>query len=160
MVRDVKLGVLEKLPTNTPTTWLSRMVITAKSNGEPRRTVDYQPLNKYVQRQTFPMETPFQLASRIPPMSKKTVVDNWNGFHSVSLHPDDRHYTAFLAPSGRYQYKVAAQGNMVSGDALNERMDEIFTEFTDKEGGLLPGHLCQEQHRAEPRQVPVLSGYH
>ena len=70
LVRDVKLGVLEKLPTNTPTTWLSRMVITAKSNGEPRRTVDYQPLNKYVQRQTFPMETPFQLASRITPMSK------------------------------------------------------------------------------------------
>ena len=115
LVRDVKLGVLEKLPTNTPTIWLSRMVITAKSNGEPRRTVDYQPLIKYVQRQIFPMETPFQLASRIPPMSKKTVVDNWNGFHSVSLHLDDRHYTAFLAPTGRYQYKVAAQGNMVSG---------------------------------------------
>ena len=33
LLRDVKLGVLEKLPTNTPTTWLSRMVITAKSNG-------------------------------------------------------------------------------------------------------------------------------
>ena len=24
LVRDVKLGVLEKLPTNTPSTWLSR----------------------------------------------------------------------------------------------------------------------------------------
>ena len=36
LVRDVKLGVLEKLPT----TWLSCMVITAKSNGEPRRTVE------------------------------------------------------------------------------------------------------------------------
>ena len=132
LLRDVKLGVLEKLPTNTPTTWLSRMVITAKSNGEPRRTIDYQPLNKHVKRQTFPMETPFQLATRIPPMSKKTVVDNWNGFHSVSLHPDDRHYTAFLAPSGRYRYAVAAQGNMVSGDAFNERMDEIFSEFSDK----------------------------
>ena len=35
-VSDVKLGVLEKLPT----TWLSCMVITAKSNGEPRRTVE------------------------------------------------------------------------------------------------------------------------
>ena len=105
-----------KLPTNAPTTWLSRMVITAKSNSQPRRTVDYQPLNKYMQRQTFPMETPFQLASRIPPISKKNVVDNWNGFHSVSLHPDDRHYTAFPAPTGRYHYKVAAQGNMVSCD--------------------------------------------
>ena len=131
LVRDVNLGVLEKLPTNTPTTWLSRMVLTAKSNGDPRRTVDYQPLNKHVQRQTFPMVTPFQLASRIPPGAKKTVVDNWNGFHSVPLHEDDRHYTAFLTPDGRYQYKVAAQGNNVSGDGFNERMHEIFTDFKD-----------------------------
>ena len=31
--RDVRLGVLERVPENTPTTWLSRMVVTAKSNG-------------------------------------------------------------------------------------------------------------------------------
>lgn len=130
--RDVNLGVLEKLPTNTPTEWLSRMVVTAKSNGDPRRTVDYQKLNKYVKRQTFPLETPFQLATKIPPGAKKSVLDNWNGYHSVSLHEDDRHYTAFLAPNGRYCYKVAAQGSMVSGDAFNERMDEIFTDFQNK----------------------------
>ena len=130
--RDVNLGVLEKLPTNTPTEWLSRMVVTAKSNGDPRRTVDYQKLNKYVKRQTFPLETPFQLATKIPPGAKKTVLDNWNRFHSVFLHEDDRHYTAFLAPNGHYCYKVAAQGSMVSGDAFNEMMDDIFTEFQNK----------------------------
>ena len=130
--RDVKLGVLEKLPPNTPTTWLSRMVLTAKENGDPRRTVDYQQLNKHVKRQTFPLETPFQLATKIPPHSKKTVIDNWNGYHSVAIDEDDRKYTAFLAPSGRYRYRVCAQGNMVSGDAFNERMDEIFNEFQNK----------------------------
>ena len=108
------------------------MVLNAKSNGDLRRTLYYQPLNKHVQRQTFPMETPFQSASRIPPMSKKTAVDNWNGVHSVALHPDDRQYTAFLAPDGRYRYKVAAQGNLVSGDGFNERMEEIFREHRDK----------------------------
>ena len=107
--RDVKLGVLEKLPTNTPTEWLSRMVVTAKSNGDLIRTVDFQQLNKHVKRQTFPLETPFQLATKIPPGAKKTVIDNWNSYHSVSLHEDDRPYTAFLAPNGRYWYKVAAQ---------------------------------------------------
>ena len=163
-VRDVNLGVLEKLPTNTPNTWLSRMVLTSKSNGDPRRTVDYQPINKHVQRQIFPMETPFQLASRIPPGAKKTAVDNWNGFHSVSLHPDDWHYTAFLTQSGWYRYKVAAKGSMVSGDDFNERMDGIFTEFKDKvrcvEGGRLSQHLCQEQYRAQPLKVPVLPGHY
>ena len=85
-----------------------------------------------MKRQTFPLETPFQLATKIPPGAKKTVIDNWNSYHSVPLHEDDRPYTAFLAPNGRYWYKVAAQGNMVSGDAFNERMDEIFDEFHNK----------------------------
>ena len=129
--RDVALEVIEKVPPNTPTPWLSRMLVTAKSNGDPRRVVDYQQLNKHIKRQTFPLETPFQLASRIPPMAKKTVVDNWNGYHSVEVHPDDRHYTAFLSQHGRFQYRVAAQGNMVSGDAFNARMGEIFVDFND-----------------------------
>ena len=129
--RDVALGVIEKVPPNTPTPWLSRMLVTTKNNGDPRRVVDYQQLNKHIHRQTFPLETPFQLASKIPPLAKKTVVDNWNGYHSVEVHPDDRHYTAFLSQYGRFQYRVAAQGNMVSGDAFNARMGEIFVEFND-----------------------------
>lgn len=101
--RDVALGVLEKVPDNTPASWLSRMVITAKANGDPRRTIDYQPLNKHSLRQTFPVQFPFQLASQIPPNMKKSVVDCWNGYHSVSLHPEDRHYTTFLTEWGRYR---------------------------------------------------------
>ena len=39
--RDVAIGVLEKVPMNTQTTWLSRMVVTAKANEDHRRTVDF-----------------------------------------------------------------------------------------------------------------------
>ena len=89
--RDVRLGVLEKVPGNTPTTWLSRMVVTAKANGMPRRTVDMQPQNKASVRQTFPVESPFKLASRIPHEKKKSIVDAWNGYHSVKIEESDRH---------------------------------------------------------------------
>ena len=50
--RDVKLGVLEKVAPNTPVTWCSRMVVTAKSDSSPRCTVDLQPQNKHSVRQT------------------------------------------------------------------------------------------------------------
>ena len=79
--RDIRLGVLEKVPDNTPVTYLSRMVITAKSNGDPRRTIDFQSLNRNSSRQTFPVDSPFSLASRILSGKKKTVVDAWNGYH-------------------------------------------------------------------------------
>ena len=41
--RDVNIGVLEKVSPNTPVTWCSRMVVAAKSDGTPRRTVECGP---------------------------------------------------------------------------------------------------------------------
>ena len=37
--QDVSLGVLEPVPVGEPVTWCHRMVICAKKNGKPRRTV-------------------------------------------------------------------------------------------------------------------------
>ena len=89
----------------TTHTWPSRMVTTAKSNGDPRRTIDYQPLNKHSQRQTLPVQSPFQLASQVPSNMKKSVVDAWNGYHQISLHPDHMHYTTLPNKWGRYRYR-------------------------------------------------------
>ena len=107
--RDVALGVLEKVGPNTPVTWCSRMVVTSKADGTPRRTVDLQPQNKQSVRQTHHTSTPFKLAEQIPKGTKKSVTDAWNGYHSVPLCEEDRHITTFITPWGRYRYKVAPQ---------------------------------------------------
>ena len=49
------------------------------------------------------------------------------------MHPDYKHLTTFLTPWGRYRYKVAPQGHLVSGDGFNERYDSITSEFKRKE---------------------------
>lgn len=130
--RDVALGVLEKVGQNNPVTWCSRMVVTAKSDGTPRRTVDLQPQNKNSVRQTHHTSTPFRLAEQIPQNKKKTVTDAWNGYHSVPLCEEDRHITTFITPWGRYRYKVAPQGFLSSGDGYTQRFDSIIAEFKDK----------------------------
>ena len=40
------LRVLERPPPDEDSEWCFREVYTAKANGDPRRTVDYRPLNK------------------------------------------------------------------------------------------------------------------
>ena len=130
--RDVCIGVLEKVPLNTPVTWCCRMVIAPKSDLSPRRTVDFQPLNKHAKRQTHSVESPFHMAEKVPQNALKTVTDAWNGFHSIPLHPDDRHFTTFITPWGRYRYKVAPQGFLASGDAYNQRFDAIIADFSNK----------------------------
>ena len=83
--RDVKLGVIEPVPWGTPTTWCSRMVVVAKKDGTPRRTVNLQPLNAVSARQTHHTPSPFNQVSSIPHNMKKTVCDAWNGYHSVPI---------------------------------------------------------------------------
>ena len=130
--RDVRIGVLERVDPNTPTTWCSRMVVTCKADGSPRRTVDLQPQNRHSVRQTHHVPSPFHLADRVPQDTKKTVTDAWNGYHSVPICEEDRHITSFITPWGRYRYKVAPQGFIASGDAYNQRFDAIITDFKNK----------------------------
>ena len=130
--RDVRLGVLEKVGPNTPVTWCSRMVVAAKADLSPRRTVDLQHLNRHSVRQTHHVQSPFHLADRVPQHTIKTVTDAWNGYHSVPIHPDDRHLTTFITPWGRYRYRVAPQGFLASGDGYTQRFDAIIADFPDK----------------------------
>ena len=130
--RDVRIGVLERVDPNTPTTWCSRMVVTCKADGTPSRTIDLQPQNTHSVRQTHHVPSPFHLADRVPQHTKKTVTDAWNGYHSVPIYEEDRHITTFITPWGRYRYKVAPQGFVASGDAYNQRFDAIILDFKNK----------------------------
>jgi len=129
--QDVNLGVIEPVPIGEPVTWCHRMVVCAKKDGSPRRTVDFQSLNKYATRETHHTKSPFHQARSVPRDKKKTVFDCWNGYHSIPLHPDDRHFTTFITPWGRYRYKCAPQGYISSGDGFTRRFDAIIADFPD-----------------------------
>ena len=96
--RDEALGVIERVPAGTPTTWCSRMVCVPKKDNSPRRTVNFQPLNRHSARYTHHTLSPFHQASMVPANTKKTVLDAWNGYHSCLLHPDSRDLTTFITP--------------------------------------------------------------
>ena len=64
--RDIKLGVLERVPANTPVTWCSQMHMVSKKNGDPRRVVDMRPVNAASRRQTHHVEPPYSQARSIP----------------------------------------------------------------------------------------------
>ena len=130
--QDVALGVLEPVPVGEPVTWCHRMVICAKKNGKPRRTVDFQALNLHATRETHHTQSPFHQARSVPHDKKKTVFDCWNGYHSIPLHDDDRHLTTFITPWGRYRYNTAPQGYIASGDGYSRRFDEIVSHVPNK----------------------------
>lgn len=130
--QDVQLGVIEPVPIGTPVSWCHRMVVCAKKSGKPRRTVDFQALNRHATRETHHTQSPFHQARMVPANTRKTIFDAWNGYHSIALDPKDRHLTTFITPWGRYRYCVCPQGYIASGDAYTRRFDEIVSNINNK----------------------------
>ena len=83
----------------------ARMLIVAKSNGDPRRIVNFKVLNDVCERQTHHTPLPFQVSCAVLPNRLMMTTDAWNGYHSVALHKDDRHYFTFIMEFGCYRYK-------------------------------------------------------
>ena len=123
--RDVRLGIIEKVPQGEITEWCSRMVVTPKSNGKPRRTIDFQELNKATLREIHHTQSPINLVSQVPAGKLKTVLDAWNGYHSLLLDPESRKYTNFITEWGMYRYCRGPQGYHGTGDAYTRRFDDI-----------------------------------
>lgn len=130
--QDVRLGDIEPVPIGEPVTWCHRMVICAKKNGKPRRTVDFQPLNVHATRETHHTPSRFHQARLVAHGTKKSALDAWNEYHSVPIHQDDRHLTTFITPWSRYRYKTAPQGYIASGDGYTRRYDDIVAHIQNK----------------------------
>ena len=109
------------------------MIITPKHDGTPRRVVDFQAVNDHCPRQTHHTQSPWQIASSVPPNTVKTTLDAWHGYHSVPIHPQDRHITTFITKEGRFQYRTTPQGLLSAGDGYTQRFDEFVGSF--------PNHL-------------------
>ena len=91
--RYVSHGVLETVEPNYPVIWCHRMVVYRKHNGDPRCTVDLQALNEASVGQCHPTAPPLQQAKDVPNNTKKSMLDAWNGYHSISIREEDRHMT-------------------------------------------------------------------
>ena len=127
--QDLKLKVIEKVPLNKPVRWISRMVVTPKHNGNPRRTVNYTPVNPHYPRQTHHTKSPWTLAASVPEGVRKSVFNNWHGYHSLPLDSEeDKDLTAFITPFGWYRYLSAPKGLKPCGNAFTDRMDQLFQE--------------------------------
>ena len=172
--RDVRLGIIEKVPQGTTSPWCARMVVTAKKNGDPRRTVDQQKLNDATLREPHHTPSPFNVVSTVPMKTFRTVIDAWNGYHGLPLHESTKSSMTFITEWGRYRYCRAPMGYHVSGDAYTRRFDDITQGFPKSariiddtllwEDNIvdsfwhsrLPYSVRQKRNHLQQREIPIL----
>ena len=81
-------------------------------------------------RETHHTPSPQKLLASIPPNQKKSMLDCWNGYHSLQLNEIARDATTFITEWGQYHYKRVSQGFHSSGDEYMKRTD-IITDRVD-----------------------------
>ena len=124
--RDVLLGVIEPVPVGEPVTWCHRMVVCANKDEKPRRTVDFQPLNKHATRETHQTQPPFHQASSVPQHTKKSVFGVCGAMQQGAC-PDDVHHTM-----GSLQIHDGTTRLHASGEGYTRRFDEIASDVPNK----------------------------
>ena len=94
--RDVERGIIAPVPIGTSVEWCSPVVVTAKKNRKPRRTIDLQHLNSQCSRETDHCQSPFLAACQVPPDTKKTILDVVDGYHASELDAESQPLTMFI----------------------------------------------------------------
>ena len=130
--KDIALGIIEPVPSTTPTIWCARAVWLQKKSGKPRRAVDFGKFNASTRRHHHHTPSPFQQAIKVPARVYKTILDAWNGYHSIALDKSVRDYFTFICKWGRFRYLRCPQGYHGSGDVYTHHFDEITKNFVDK----------------------------
>jgi len=90
------IGVIWKV--DTPTNWISTLVVATKKNGKVRLCIDPKPLNEALDRYHYPLPT---IGDVLPLLSKArvfTVLDTKNGFWHIQLDEPSSFATTFGTP--------------------------------------------------------------
>ena len=87
-------------PVDTPTDWVSSMVVVTKSNEKIRLCIDPKSLNQALKRNHYPLPVIDDLLPELSKAKVFSVVDAKNGFWHVQLDADSSFLTTFGTPWG------------------------------------------------------------
>jgi hypothetical protein len=125
--RLLNLGVLEKVPDNTPTTWCANPVIVPKPNSEKiRYCSDMRVPNQAIQRPVMDPLTVEDIKFKLNGAKIFSVLDMNEGYHQLVLDSESRHLTTFHGVNGKLRYKRLNYGTISAQDIFDKAMDDTI----------------------------------
>ena len=113
------IGVIQRV--DTPTEWISAIVVTTKKNGKVGLCIDPKPLNQTLHRNHYPFPT---IDDVLPLLSKArvfTVLNAKNGFWHIQLDEPSSLATTFVTPLG----KISLTANAIWILSSSVRISEV-----------------------------------
>ena len=118
-------GVIERVPVDEVTDWISPAFFVPKPKGGVRLVTDFTKLNLYTKRPVHPFPCATDIARAIPATAKYFCkLDAIQGYHQIPLDKDSRKLTTFLLPNGKFRYARGPMGLRSTNDCWCQRSDE------------------------------------
>ncbi len=113
-------------PVDTPTPWISALVVTVKKNGDIRLCIDPKPLNRALKRNHYPTPTIDDILPDLAHARCFSVLDAKNGFWHVRLDEPSSYATTFGTPWGRFRWLRMPFGLSPAPEEFQRRVNDIL----------------------------------
>ena len=120
----VDRGILAKV--NTPTKWVSSVLLRTKPNGDLRVCLDPTDLNKAIMRDHHPIPVVDDIIPELGNSDVFTKLDLKDGYWHVKLTEQSSFLTTFNTPFGRYRYLRMPFGLKMSQDVFQHKVEETY----------------------------------
>ena len=109
--------------------YASPIVLVKKKDGSTRICVDYRQLNKKVVKDRYPLPLIEDQLDSLQGSRVFSTLDLKNGFFHVPVGESSRKYTAFVVPTGQYEFLKMHFGLCNSPAVFQKYIDAVFKEL-------------------------------
>lgn len=112
-----------------PTSWVSRMMVVGKPDGDVRICLDPSELNRAIQRQHFAVPTVEQLFAKVGKAKYFCSLDAASGFYQIPLTEEASYLCTMATPKGRFQYLRLPFGLKSAPEVYLQVMSDLFGDL-------------------------------
>ncbi|KAI0498886.1 hypothetical protein KFK09_019784 [Dendrobium nobile] len=99
--------------------------------GKERMVFNYRSVNDNTYKDQYSLPGINTLLKKIGNSKIYSKFDLKSGFHQVAMHPDSIEWTAFISPTGLYEWLVMPFGLKNAPAVFQQKMDKCFANCTD-----------------------------
>ncbi|XP_050960534.1 uncharacterized protein LOC127161828 [Labeo rohita] len=107
----------------------SSFFFVGKKDGGLRPCIDYRQLNSQIIQQPYPLPLVPAALEELRGARIFTKLDLRSAYNLIRIRKGDEWKTAFVTPTGHYEYQVMPYGLSISPSVFQTFMNEVFREF-------------------------------
>lgn len=114
--------IIERVPEDQPTPWVSPIVAVPKKDGSVRICIDMRVANEAIKRVRHPIPTVEEISFELNGAKYFSKLDLSQAYHQLELDEDSRYITTFTTHLGIYRYKRLNYGTNAAAEIFQHTL--------------------------------------